>query len=85
MAIYKIGQEIDLKVSISMRILKAFAVEDNIYYIVLIKSNDKIKSSNKLPLYGTFRHDDSDGSISEEISKMADEIVVNENLLKDLE
>lgn len=85
MAIYKVGQELELKIPIQMRILKAVAVEDTIYYIVWIKRNGKIKSSDSTPLYGTFRNDDSDGSIPPEVSKLVDEIVINENLLENLE
>jgi hypothetical protein len=82
-AIYRVGQDLELKISVPMRILRAFAVEDTMYYIVLIKGS-KIKNFNRTPLYGTFRHDDSDGIIPPEVSKMADEIVARENLLENL-
>lgn len=84
MAIYRVGQELEIKFSIPMRILRAFSVEDIIYYIVWIKNN-KIKNPSHTPLYGVFRHDDSDGVISPEISQRADEIVAREKLLENLE
>lgn len=66
-----------------MRVLRVFALEDTIYYIVWIKGN-KIKGTENTPLYAVFRHDDSDGTITPEVSQMADIIVQRENLLEGL-
>ena len=83
--IYRVGQEIELRFSIPMRILRAFALNDNMYYIVWIKKGEKIRSTDSGPLYAVFRHDDSDGRIPPEASRMADELVVREKLLENLE
>lgn len=83
MAIYVKGQDLELQLRIPMRILKAFAVEDMIYYIVWIRDG-KMKSVDNGPMYAVFRHDDSNGYISPEILQMADQIVAKENLLEGL-
>jgi hypothetical protein len=82
--IYRVGQEIELKFMIPMRILRAFAVNDNMYYIVWIKRDGKIRTQNSTPLYGVFRHDDSNGNIPPEVAQMADSIVIREKLLEGL-
>lgn len=84
MAIYRKGQDLEIRFTIPMRILKAFAVQDIIYYIVWIRDG-KIKNAENKPLYAVFRHDDSDGYTAPEILKMAEDIIARENLLENLE
>ena len=85
MAIYKVGQELELAVRIHMRILRAFAIDDSIYYIVWIPKNDKIKSQAVDPLYGVFRHDDTNEPIPLEANEIAKHIIEKEKLLDNLE
>lgn len=68
-----------------MRILRAFAVEDTMYYIVWIPRSHKITNQEKSPLYGVLRHDDSTGAIPQEVNQLAEDIIHKENLLDGLE
>lgn len=85
MAIYRVGQAITMQMNIEMRILRAFAVEDTMYYIVWVPRSAKITNQAKTPLYGVFRHDDSSGEIPPEVNQLAENIIQKENLLEGLE
>jgi hypothetical protein len=84
-AIYRVGQAISMQMNIEMRVLRAFAVEDTIYYIVWIPRSHKITNQEKTPLYGVFRHDDTVGVIPEGVNQVAENIIKKENLLEGLE
>lgn len=85
MAIYRVGQELELSISIRMRILRAFAIDDSVYYIVWIPKNERIQSTGEDPLYGVFRHDNTNGPIPVEANQLAKNIIDKENLLQGLE
>lgn len=67
-----------------MKILRAFAVDGNMYYIVWVKATN-ISSKGKTPLYGVFRHDDTKGEIPLVVRQKADILIQKEGLLEGLE
>lgn len=85
MAIYKVGQIVSMSMTIDMKILRAFASEDTIYYIVWIPRSHKITNQDKTPMYGVFRNDDTTGAIPIEVNQLAEDIIKKENLLEGLE
>lgn len=84
MAIYTKGQVLDVTIKLQMKILRAFGVDDVIYYIVWFPEADKITTETKSPLYGVFKHDDTSSAIPLEINQMAEEIIKREKLLENL-
>ena len=56
MPVYKVGQKLTLSLNLDMKILRAFAYEDRIYYIIWIK-HASIKGKNNVPVYGVLRTD----------------------------
>lgn len=68
-----------------MKILRAFAIDDCIYYIVWFPEVDKITNQAKSPSYGVFKHDDTISAIPLEVNQMAEEIIKREKLLENLE
>lgn len=67
-----------------MKILRAFAVDGNIYYIVWFPASGKIQTQENSPLYGVFKHDDTVAAIPSHVNEMAEEIIKREKLLDNL-
>lgn len=84
MAIYVKGQVIDIVTKLRMKILRAFAVDGTIYYIVWFPSSEQIRTENNSPAYGVFKHDDTMSFIPPHVNQVAQEIIQKEKLLENL-
>jgi len=80
-AIYTAGQTLTLTFNIKMKVLRAFAFQDIIYYIMLIDPETAVRGKDGSPVYAVFRHDDTTGNIPVDVNEFADELVRRENLL----
>lgn len=67
-----------------MRVLRAFAFQDIIYYIMVMDQETPVKSKDGSPTYAVFRNDDTTGVIPEEANAFAAELIKRENLLEGL-
>lgn len=80
---YVVGQVLDLH--LKLKVLRAFAIDDVVYYVVGVIRKDSVLRHTKAPMYGVFRNDGSFEKIPPDALKRADELVVNEKLLENLE
>ena len=83
MPLYKVGQILDL--TLKLKVLRAFAIEDVIYYIVGVIRKDSLLRHSATPVFGVLRNDGTHDQIPPEALKRTNELVQKENLLKNLE
>jgi len=82
MTVYRKGQNIDFK--IPLKVLRAFALNHNIYYIVGVVKKTSPIGQDQGALWGVLNVDGSFTKIPQDVMVRAGQIVQKENLLKDL-
>lgn len=83
MTVYRKGQTIDFK--IPLKVLRAFAFNHNIYYIIGVVKNTSPVGQGDSPLWGVLNVDGSFKQIPQDAMTKARQFIIKENLLKDLE
>lgn len=73
MGILKVGEKCTFNVE--LKVLKAFAYEDDLYYIVVVLKKNTILRNTPDPIWGCLNVDKSCEEISEEVMARATEIV----------
>ena len=74
-----------LNLTLQLKVLRAFAMDDIVYYIVGVIRKDSVLRHTSTPVFGVLRNDGTHDQIPPEALNMADELVQKENLLKNLE
>ena len=82
MTVYKVGQKI--KFEIPLKVLRAFAVNHSIYYIVGVVKKSAPIANQAEPLWGVLNVDGSFKAIPAQVMKRATLLVAKENLFKGL-
>ena len=82
MAIYRKGQLLDFK--IPLKILRAFVLNHNIYYIIGVVKSTSPVGQNQDGLWGVLNIDGSFKQIPVDVMIRAKQLIQKENLLKDL-
>jgi hypothetical protein len=86
MSILVVGQEVQMPLVLNLKVLRAFAVEGNIFYIVGIKSNNSIiRNTIKTSMYAILRNDGTHSGITDEVINRANQLIIDEKLLDNLE
>ena len=83
MAVYRKGQII--KFQISLKILRAFAFNHNIYYIIGVVKNTSPIGQKQEAQWGVLNTDGSFNKIPDNVIVRAKQLIKKENLLKDLD
>lgn len=74
-----------LNLTLQLKVLRAFAINDIIYYIVGVIRKNSVLRHTSTPVFGVLRNDGTHDQIPPEALNKANELVQRENLLKNLE
>ena len=74
-----------LNLTLQLKVLRAFALEDIVYYIVGVIRKNSVLRHTATPVFGVLRNDGTHDQIPPEALLKANELVQKEDLLKNLD
>lgn len=81
MPILKVNDKVTFSLSLNMKIVRSFAIEDSVFYIASLKEETKVKSVDGSPLFVVLKYDGTCDSIPAEAMQQANYLIEKEKLL----